>query len=490
MRQMDKRAVCKCSPVEIDTFNNENVVVLPIFYSWPHFLRTAIELINSELKTGNKVLVLYPCTKIKLLTNSYSGCEFIKARIGLKTNIGKLINLFDNKKDIYFYKICNQSLQEESLKVQKLISNNYILTRLDSNSMGKSILSELIDKYGGDDDENFMWKSFIVSKYVNQYKIMQESVLKLLRPIKIKKLYIFNGRFLFDSIFEDYSLKINNEIFYYENGGEKKDFDLFSHKSQDLTALISRIESLTKNLTDIETAQGLDWFEKRIRESNKVKRIFHQYYLDILAKKKHKIIFFVSSINEWAIVGKKWNKFFSNQHEAISYLASQFNPEEYTILVRDHPNMNKRPRFERKLNRKKMKKIGNVKIIARIPFLCSYELVRQADIIATYGSTIGLEAIYMKKIPITMGASIYQKKDPKNLSISSLMEINHTSPEYLAAYGLFASYRGFFYRDINSLKTSKEFKNLIHPSNFYRYLCFMSSLLIKKYDQIIYKIRT
>jgi hypothetical protein len=81
----------------------------------------------------------------------------------------------------------------------------------------------------------------------------------------------------------------------------------------------------------------------------------------------------------------------------------------------------------------------------------SYELMRQADIVVTYGSTSGVEAAYARKPVILMGPSAYDElgcatrvQTPEELAAA----LDNRQPgrwEGAVAYGLMMKRRGFVY---------------------------------------------
>jgi hypothetical protein len=82
----------------------------------------------------------------------------------------------------------------------------------------------------------------------------------------------------------------------------------------------------------------------------------------------------------------------------------------------------------------------------------SYELMRQADIVVTYGSTSGVEAAYAHKPVIVMGPSAYDKLGCAT-RVGTAREIGAAldhrtsgSWEGAVAYGLMMKRRGFNYR--------------------------------------------
>jgi hypothetical protein len=479
---------CDCPPSNISIPRSSELVVFPVFHSWRDHLLITVENILRLNSLGKKILLIYPCDKIKLLTISYENCEYRKKQLRIKRNIDHLLEYFHENADVILYKVCTSASHIIQEWETNMISSREILSLFGNKDMGNVILSEAIDKYGGTDDLTYKWKMNLIIDYINQYLSFEKIILEIISDLKIENIFIFNGRFLFDGIFQSFASNHNIDIFYYERGGELKDYDVYKHKSQDINKLISRIKAQAYNLDKSGILQGLGWYTKRIKKSTLIKKLVNRLYLKYFSNNKRNIIFFMSSINEWIIVGENWSKYFLNQYSAIKYLVSQFDQEQFKIFVRIHPGMRKRPRAERVLLRTALKKIPQVKALNKYPFLCSYELVRQADVVATYGSTIGVESIVMGKVPITMSQSMYEKHKPKKISLNNLRNINHTSHRYLAAYGYFSLQRGFLFNFVIQSDIKNKFSMLFKVSKLHQLLCFINNSAVLIKDRILYKI--
>ena len=92
-------------------------------------------------------------------------------------------------------------------------------------------------------------------------------------------------------------------------------------------------------------------------------------------------------------------------------------PDNYQILVKEHPNVLGRMELNNLLSIRKLK---NVSLIN--PKISAHELIKLSDIIMTINSTVGFEAILYQKPVITFGKSFYRGRG-LTLDVNSINEI-------------------------------------------------------------------
>lgn len=123
---------------------------------------------------------------------------------------------------------------------------------------------------------------------------------------------------------------------------------------------------------------------------------------------RRNIVLFVSSEDEVVAIGPEWkNPLYRDQNEGIDRVASFVGQQTCVHLtVRVHPNLagldNSQTRFLEQLA------YPNLTIVPATSKVSSYELLDRADAVVTFGSTMGIEAIYWGKPSILCGRSIYQ----------------------------------------------------------------------------------
>jgi hypothetical protein len=137
---------------------------------------------------------------------------------------------------------------------------------------------------------------------------------------------------------------------------------------------------------------------------------------------------FSSTETEFAVFGDSISPGeFQSQEEAFRHLASELSPIEWQIIIRRHPYGVKKYKSdpERKLW-DELSRFPHVTFVQPNDPVDSYELVRKADLVAHFNSSMGPEAISMQCAPvITMGPNIWEEPD-------SIYFVN--SPQKLSKY--------------------------------------------------------
>ena len=126
------------------------------------------------------------------------------------------------------------------------------------------------------------------------------------------------------------------------------------------------------------------------------------------------ILFLFSSEDEYAAIDDDWINFFKNQEEVCCYVKKKF--PNLNVAVRFHPNQGD---INNKVLEKKIEQLKKASLSVFPPNsnFSSYDLLRNSELIFTFGSTIGIEAVYQQKKVINIGKSYYS-------GLSIMLQIN------------------------------------------------------------------
>jgi capsule polysaccharide export protein KpsC/LpsZ len=126
-----------------------------------------------------------------------------------------------------------------------------------------------------------------------------------------------------------------------------------------------------------------------------------------------KVVIFNSSSDEIASIPelKEYN-FFGEQNDAIKKLLKLlYTSNEFEVVLRIHPNLGS-VKYKYHLELYNLKNEFKELIIFEASHsINSYELVCYSDLVITFGSTIGVEATYLNKPVINLGAASYFEID-------------------------------------------------------------------------------
>lgn len=125
---------------------------------------------------------------------------------------------------------------------------------------------------------------------------------------------------------------------------------------------------------------------------------------------KKKLVIFTSGLHENLPMRDYNEGSFSDHYEILSQiLSNQRIKSKYKIFVRWHPNVAKSgPHQVLEYSKISQKFSEDTEFIHPDSKVNSYDILDQADVIITFGSTIGVEAAYVNKPSILLGRALYE----------------------------------------------------------------------------------
>lgn len=123
---------------------------------------------------------------------------------------------------------------------------------------------------------------------------------------------------------------------------------------------------------------------------------------------RYNVVIFTSSEDEFAAIGDQWsNTIYANQCEGIERLVADLrahNPNVH-VTIRMHPNQARLDNPQ--TNALRTMRREHVTVVLPEEKVDSYELLRAASVVVTFGSTIGIEAVYWGKPSVLLAPSLY-----------------------------------------------------------------------------------
>ena len=319
---------------------------------------------------------------------------------------------------------------------------------------GKGILQVHPDRDTPITDE-YLWPRRWVQRSLRSYAWTHDQAAAVIREHGITAVMVNNGRFLHDRAVVEAALAAGIPVFATDLGGFDTDFDLTAEATHDWTSLQKRMLTAFDSWDPRERVElGYQWFRNRVDHSDPSNARYVEAQRKGTALESRPegtmVVFFTSSGDEIAELDFDWNEYFGSQGEALATLARVCREfSDTTLVVRSHPHKRMKP--ERDVE-DWLADVARAKPDIHLdPFspVDSYVLMRQADVVVTYGSTTGIEAAYAGKPVIVMGPSIYDQIDvatPVHTEAelrAALSEPRPGSPEAIAAFGLLMMRRGF-----------------------------------------------
>ena len=390
------------------------VLFFSSYMATPHF-ETELELMEEHLKKGDEIIQIV-CNGI--LKSCYANIDkneelcklcISKRKLGVEL-LSKPVQVIDIVKYI-----------DKNLEIKlPFFRNLEELTQINHSNfdIGYAVKSTLVDfsrKSLPEIDENeLIIKKIFLSGY-EIYFAFEKLLLKLTPSL----VYTFNGRTVNEKAVQKVCEKLNINYFSHERGNSKEFYEIFENSIPHLFFN----KSTTYN----------DFWDTGVLDKVKIANEFYQNKIKGLDKNwlsftqnqtlgklplswdftAHNIVIYNSTEFENASLGKDWEfPYYKNQNEAIITINNFFNvnkmPVEFKIYLRIHPNIKDNFHEEEDL----ITLLGenlNIEIISSKSDVSTYELMKNASKVVSFGSTTGIEATWFRKPSILYGLAFYEE---------------------------------------------------------------------------------
>ncbi|KGF72810.1 hypothetical protein DO97_04915 [Neosynechococcus sphagnicola sy1] len=160
-----------------------------------------------------------------------------------------------------------------------------------------------------------------------------------------------------------------------------------------------------------------EWYEERINNNpqswisytkNQQKNFLPRSITNV-GLEKFKIGIFNSSEDE-VLTFEEWeNTLYQDQNDGIYRILEAFKGQDLIkFFLRVHPNLSNINNSQtRDIDRLKIQ-FDNLEVIDAKSIVSTYALIDACDLVITFGSTVGIEAVYRNKPSILMGRAMYE----------------------------------------------------------------------------------
>jgi hypothetical protein len=330
----------------------------------------------------------------------------------------------------------------------------------DGSGMGRSVLQVHPD-FNTPIRESHVWPKRWIRRAMKSYAWAYDQALALIRERDLGTVVVYNGRFTHDRAVAAAAERAGIRVLYYDTGGYGTDFDLTEATTHDWAHLQGRMRTMYDTWDPVEReAIGASWFTNRQVHADEGQRVFVAsqtlgHVVD-LPEAETLVVFFSSSGDEIAELELDWGQYQESQEQALKALADACRAKPgCALVVRTHPHMRLKPPADLE--------DWNTAVAVAAPDLHidpsspadSYELMRRADIVFTYGSTSGVESAFIGKPVAVMGPSAYDLlgcathvRSPEEIA-DVLESPPSPNPAGALPYGLMMERRGFNYAHLH-----------------------------------------
>ncbi len=300
--------------------------------------------------------------------------------------------------------------------IGKLKSYNYKRYNL-----GMGAASSLISLYK-DSQLNTLNNKKKVKLALTSSAIVFERSLAIIKALAPDFVVTFNGRFCTSKpiVLAAESLKI--KVLRHERGSTFLKYELYSNSIHDFSYIKRRIIDSWKNAPlKYRTIIAKNFFSRKKAGDSIGWYSYTKYQTHGFAPQKKqgfkRVVYFSSSDDEFAAISESDNQgVWLNQINAVKNLIKAVSMIPNTeLIIRLHPNLKNKSLNERSRWLNLPKKCVIIDAKNKID---SYALLDSADIVVTFGSTIGMESVFINKPTILMGPAAYSGTnsviEPKN----------------------------------------------------------------------------
>lgn len=386
------------------------------FTTWvPHY-ETELELIQQHLDAGHQVVQLHCSAELfacdanlhhtrlrceRCITRRQSGLELVQGRFIRRSYLH--LNASD-RADVARH----GAMEPATLDELKAI-------RYGPFDLGYAVLSSLISHLREPRPDLRLHRS-LVQDLLRSGLAVFCSIRNTIERERFDRFYVFNGRFAIERAVLRACQEKGVECCTHERGHDLSHYTLYPNTMpHDLAYWRRAINEAWEAEPDAERRTGLArrFYEDRARGQ------VQSWYSFVAEQspgalpegfdpKKRNIVIFNSSEDEFAAIDSSHGSgVYVGQEEAIRMLAQDLEKlgGGYRLYLRTHPNLrsvdNSQTRFLREF------RSPGITIIPADSPVSTYALMQAADLVLTFGSTMGIEAAFWGKPSIMVGTAFY-----------------------------------------------------------------------------------
>ena len=286
---------------------------------------------------------------------------------------------------------------------------------LEGQNLGYSLLSTVYSD-AGRTDLSIRRVARMVERVLPQCVVVYQWVSGLLETGEFAEVVVFNGRFALERSVLLAASKNGVDVTYHEALADGRYTTLPGsvHSQEVFQTEVERAWSKADPDNRVELADA--WFRDRFSlRSADVKRWSRNWDIEgddldgrRIAGDRPLLAVFPSSDDELASISNDYDlPGGTSQIDRISSAATVAKNLGMNVVVRLHPNFSNKSKM---MTREWMSLLDKgVEVIPPSAPTNSYSLIRQSDIVATCGSTVGIEAAYLEKPTVLLAPSLYSR---------------------------------------------------------------------------------
>ncbi|MEZ6104876.1 MAG: hypothetical protein R3B96_01855 [Pirellulaceae bacterium] len=302
------------------------------------------------------------------------------------------------------------------LPVDVQTTTELIAWRVDNFDIGYAALSSLISLLREPEPDLDAHRALLV-RLMRTALRSYRATLRYLDRQRPDRVYVFNGRFAGMRAVLRACQARQVDCHIHERGCDNWHYDLFvNHLPHDLREMDAAIQQHWSRAVDTveRDTQAAQWFEDRRRG---VEKNWHSFTGNQIAGSlpgnwrddRHNIALFCSSEHEFNAIGPSWKMdLYAGQNDGIRRLAQDLktaNPQAH-LYVRLHPGLAGGDNSY--INEARSLTADNMTVIPPEEPLDTYSIMQACDTVVSFGSSVGIEAVYWGKPSVLLGPCQYR----------------------------------------------------------------------------------
>lgn len=421
----------------------------------PH-IETEMEIATDLINEGHDVYFVQCQGELHFCNINFTRAEWIcRDCRSRQKNSFDILGLQPDK-ILYFKDVAldEKIIPEKFVSIEELKAFTY-----EGSDIGMGVASSLISAYRDHrmDTEKFI-KSIREGIWTSMY--VHENAKKMLDELKPDLVIFFNGRYLeirpMMRLCEERGIHFQT----HERGGTIEKYILCDNSTPHSLENLRReiVEDWEKAPADREETGRKFFVDRR----NRIMQSWVVFAADQergslppgFDKSKKNVVLYNSSLDEYEGIAGISGKIYADDNIGIARLLESLeHQKDIHFYLRVHPNLRDVENTQVKELEEINDRFSNLTLIRAAEIIDTYALMDAADIVVTFGSTMGAEAVFWGKPAVLLGNSFYDKLEGSYIPATHeeavellQQDLQPISSKDMLKYGYWELERGIYYK--------------------------------------------
>jgi hypothetical protein len=394
---------------------------IPHFWS-PH-LEVDLEIIKGHVDAGDRVRV-FVCNRelASCYSNLLHGADVCTYCVNRRRNGFELLGLYSDVETQSYVNLTDRDAKilESFCGVAPDTIDELQRIQLDSCLIGKTVFNELTSHLRETEPDLRKHREY-VARAIEAGATVYLSFKNNFKQYRPDRFYTFNGRFVVANAALQAAKDEGIPFAVHDRAWVQNRYTLVLDESLHSVDYWSKQANKcwdeSSEPEEVKLQVSASWYEERIAGQNQALESFtsHQNVALPASWDQGRVNLVIFNTSEFETVGMESYRlpFYHEQNAGIERIARDLlDDPQIKIYLRVHPNLTGRDNTQNRGIRDLLtNRIANLEVIPPDSPINTYSLIRNADAVISFGSTAGVEAVYMGKPSILIGPGFYKGLD-------------------------------------------------------------------------------